>query len=88
MINQNQLPFFLSQSIHYSEKHRVIRYQDDCRVNLIQYDILRKDANREYLHKKYDRACRKYEEALGCFRYYESTSPSNLKNVEISGTSS
>ena len=32
------------------------------------------DANAEFAQGHYDRACRRYEEALGIFRYYEATS--------------
>ena len=70
--------------------------KNNISVNLLVYDLLKKDANEEYIQKKYDRACRKYEEALGCFRYYESTDPNwkdsdlndgSLKNVDILGYS-
>ena len=37
--------------------------------------MINRDANNEYAQKHFDRACRKYEEALGIFRYYEATSP-------------
>ena len=96
MSEQSSIPFFLTQSVHYASKHKVIRMQDDYRVNLLAYEILRKEANREFVMKKYDRACRKYEEALGCFRYYQDTgkarreneSPETyLTNVEIEGSS-
>jgi hypothetical protein len=40
------------------------------------YELIKNDANSEFAQHQFDRACRKYEEALGCFRYYEATDPS------------
>lgn len=42
---------------------------------MYSYLLISKDANSEYLQKEPDRACRRYEEALGMFRYYEATHP-------------
>lgn len=41
----------------------------------MSYQLISKDANSEYLQKEPDRACRRYEEALGMFRYFEATHP-------------
>ncbi len=54
------------------------------------------DGNQEFLQGRFDRACRKYEEALAIFRYVESTDPNwqekgidddKIKEVEIKGNS-
>ena len=37
---------------------------------MFAFDIIKREANEEYLQANYDRACRKYEEALSIFRYF------------------
>jgi tetratricopeptide (TPR) repeat protein len=43
-------------------------------VRYFAYELIAGDANAEFAQGHYDRACRRYEEALGVFRYYEATS--------------
>jgi tetratricopeptide (TPR) repeat protein len=66
----------LKAGVYYTQKHEVIRIQKEFDVKLMVYELIKNDANSEFAQHQYDRACRKYEEALGCFRYYEATDPS------------
>jgi len=61
---------------------------------MMVFELMKNDANIEFAQRQFDRACRKYEEALGCFRYYEATDPSwqdkgidddKLREVDIVG---
>ena len=69
------LPVFLKSGVYYTQKHEVLRRQENYGVKLHTFQMINRDANSEYAQKHFDRACRKYEEALGIFRYYEATSP-------------
>jgi tetratricopeptide (TPR) repeat protein len=44
-------------------------------LKLFAFDLIRNEGLREYAEKNYDRACRKFEEALSIFRYYVSFNP-------------
>ena len=70
------LPTFLKAGVYYTQKHEVIRNQERFEVRYLAYDLIKRDANIEFAQGNFDRACRKYEEALGCWRYYEATDPS------------
>lgn len=65
----------MKAGVYYTQKHEVTRFQTSFDIKLYSYTLISKDANSEYLQKEPDRACRRYEEALGMFRYYEATSP-------------
>ena len=39
------------------------------------YDLLKKQANEEFDKDDFDRACRKYEEALSVWRYFTCSNP-------------
>ena len=69
------LPTFLKAGVYYTQKHEVIRNQERFEVRYLAYDLIKRDANNEFAQGNFDRACRKYEEALGCWRYYEATDP-------------
>ena len=84
----------MKAGVYYTQKHEVIRIQKQFDVKLMVYELIKNDANSEFAQRQYDRACRKYEEALGCFRYYEATDPSwqdkgidddKLREVDIIG---
>ena len=58
------------------------------------FKTLNKDGNHEFSMGRYDRACRRYEEALCAFRYFEATDPQwqskgidddHLREVDIQG---
>ena len=70
------LPMFLKAGVYYTQRHEVVRRQENFHVKYFTYEILSSDANCEFAQGNFDRACRRYEEALGVFRYYEATDPS------------
>ena len=64
-------------------------------VKFFSYDLIKTDANNEFAQGHFDRACRKYEEALSVWRYYEATDASwqekgidddKLREVDFLGT--
>lgn len=69
------LPMFLKAGVYYTQRHEVVRRQENFHVKYFSYELLSSDANSEFAQGNFDRACRRYEEALGIFRYYEATSP-------------
>lgn len=64
-----KLPMFLKAGVYYSTKLEAVR-QQEFYAKVFAFEIIRNEANLEYIQKNYDRACRKYEEALSIFRYY------------------
>lgn len=52
----------------------MVRRQENFHIRYFSYELIATDANAEFAQGHYDRACRRYEEALGVFRYYEATS--------------
>ena len=42
------LPTFLKAGVYYTQKHEVIRRQEDFQVKLYAYELIAKDANNEY----------------------------------------
>ncbi|CDW73168.1 peptidyl-prolyl cis-trans isomerase d [Stylonychia lemnae] len=64
-----KLPMFLKAGVYYSTKLEAVRLQDFY-PKIFSFEIIRNEANFEYLNQNYDRACRKFEEALSIFRYY------------------
>lgn len=69
-----KLPMFLKAGVYYSNKLEHVRQQDFW-PKVFAFDILKREANEEYLLGNYDRACRKYEEALSIFRYFTCFNP-------------
>lgn len=70
------LPMFLKAGVYYTQRHEVVRKQENFHVKYFAYELLSSEANSEFAQGNFDRACRRYEEALGVFRYYEATDPS------------
>jgi hypothetical protein len=89
------LPNFLKAGVYYSQKLESVRKQGFY-PKLFAFELIRNDANNDFVNKNYDRACRKYEEAYAMFRYYYSTNPkwseegiddTDLKHFDDQGTS-
>ena len=59
------LPKFLQAGVYYTHRHEVTRNQESFDLKLYTFQLINKDANHEFAMGKYDRACRRYEEALG-----------------------
>ena len=70
------LPTFLKAGVYYTQKHEVLRRQENFDVKYFAYQLLKNDANSEFAQGHFDRACRKYEESLSVFRYFEATDAS------------
>lgn len=88
-----KLPSFAKASVYYSNKLETVRKQDFF-PKLFAFQLIRKEADQEFLNKNYDRACRKYEEGLSIFRYYYSLDPKwseqgiddkDLRDVDFQG---
>ena len=56
-----KLPMFLKASVYYTAKQECVRKQDFY-PKLFAFELLKKEANEEFLLQNYDRACRKFEE--------------------------
>lgn len=65
---------FLKAGVYYTTKLEAVREQDFY-PKVFAFEIIKREANLEYQSKNYDRACRKYEEALSIFRYYLCSNP-------------
>ena len=69
-----KLPAFLKAGVYYTTKLECTR-QQDYYPRLFAYELLIKTANREYYQGEVQSACRKYEEAYSCWRYFKSDNP-------------
>jgi tetratricopeptide (TPR) repeat protein len=90
------LPSFLKAGVYYTQKHEVVRHQSDFHLKFFAYELINTEAHQEFAQRKFDRACRKYEEALSIFRYFEATDPNwqsqgidddHLREVDYQGHS-
>lgn len=70
-----KLPTFLKAGVYYQNKLENVRAQSDFQVKMFAFEIIRGEGLREYREKSYDRACRKFEEALSIFRFHISYNP-------------
>lgn len=65
----------MKAGLYYSNKLECVRSQRDFHVKCFAFDIIRAEGAREYRERNFERACRKFEEALSVFRYYVSFNP-------------
>lgn len=68
------LPTFLQAGVYYTKKLSNVRTQR-FEQRMIVHDILKFEGGKAFSAEDYNRACRKYEEALCIFRYYYCTNP-------------
>ena len=64
-----KLPMFLKAGVYYSQKLEAIREQGFF-PKVFAFEIIKREAEAEFAVQNFDRACRKFEEALSVFRYY------------------
>lgn len=69
------MPTFLKSGVYYTTKHEVVRQQETFDIKMLVYELIRNEGNDLVAQGKYDRACHKYEEALGVWRYFAATDP-------------
>lgn len=62
------LPSFLKAGVYYTQKLETVRQQSYW-PRYFAYDLITKDAEREFMNRNFDRACRKYEEVIMNFNY-------------------
>lgn len=69
------MPTFLKAGVYYTQRHEVLRLQKSYEVKYCAFELIRDSGNEEFAMGNFDRACNRFEEALGVFRYYEATDP-------------
>ena len=67
-----RLPAFLQAGVYYTTKLEAIR-QQSYYPRLFAYQLIMKSANTEFHCGNPGSACRKYEEAYSCWRYFTSS---------------
>lgn len=68
------LPTFLQAGVYYTKKQLNLRKQK-YHLKLFVFEILKNEAKKAFSVEDFNRACRKYEEALCIWRYYYCTNP-------------
>ena len=63
------LPTFLQAGVYYTKKQLNVRKQRFHQKYFV-YEILKHEGGKAFADKDFNRACRKYEEALCIWRYY------------------
>lgn len=89
------LPTFLQAGVYYTKKLKNVRNQR-FHQKLFVHDLLKHEGGKAFANEDWNRACRKYEEALCIWRYYYCTSANweqegiddkDLKHYEAIGDS-
>lgn len=68
------LPTFLQAGVYYTKKLSNIRKQRFHQKSFV-YEIIKHEGGKAFKIEDFNRACRKYEEALCIWRYYYCTNP-------------
>ena len=69
-----RLPAFLKAGVYYTTKLEQVRKQSYY-PRMFAWELIMKAANQEYHTGNVSSACRKYEEAYSCWRYFSSDNP-------------
>ena len=69
-----RLPAFLKAGVYYTTKLEAVRQQSYF-PRLFAFELIMKTANQQYYQGDVNAACRKYEEAYSCWRYFKSNNP-------------
>ena len=69
-----RMPAFLKAGVYYTTKLEATRKQSYY-PRLFAFQLIMKSANQEYHTGNVSSACRKYEEAYSCWRYFSSNNP-------------
>jgi len=65
---------FMKAGVYYTKKLGTVR-QQPYHLKKYVYDMIIREAQKDYSNKESDRACRKFEEAYSIWIYYHTTNP-------------